>query len=168
MYETSTHFPIQLPDVQEGFEGLEGPWMGLQYFADCENGNSSSASQSIAVFSGWLRSGVLVHPLTRTVLGGPWGVKWPALVLIRAYWTATRLDLGELPPNVPQEVSITDQERSLVTREAVWLTRHIEDSIGTLQAMYEAASQVSIPPLDGIVIARSARRHVPEYMKVRT
>lgn len=121
---------------------------------------------TMEVFAYWLRSGLLVHPLTRTVLAGPWGVKWPALVLICAYWTGQQLELGEQPPEVTEEVQMSQSERDIVIRETIWLTGHIRQSIDALQTMYEAASQSVIPPVLEINNAHYAKRHVPPYLQV--
>lgn len=166
MYDTSRHFPAERPPEQASYEGINGPWLSARYFDDADNQPDAPSSLSMQQFAIWLRSGILFHALTKTVLAGPWGIKWPVLVLICAYWTGSQLDAGVQPSDLANEVDMSPCERDLVLREARWLLDQLYFSIVRLQSMYELASQQVIPEITGFADLTTARRFVPPYLRV--
>ncbi|KAF8596958.1 hypothetical protein BDV93DRAFT_513749 [Ceratobasidium sp. AG-I] len=120
--DTSTHFPVEVPVAQAGLAVSVGPWLPQQYFQSVEVDEDSR----------------------------PWGVKWLVLILICAYETGVQLGFSKLPPNSMEAVAMPLAECNIVIREVIWLTKHIGGSTRTLQSMYEAASQLDIPDVQGV------------------
>lgn len=109
-----------------------GGWtLPQSYFDEIDEKDSGS----MARFAVWLRAGIIFHALTRTLLGGPWGVKWPVLLLCRAFWTYLLLNGGERPDWAEDDVSMRQSEVDIVLELAVWLTNEMHISTRRLHGL---------------------------------
>jgi hypothetical protein len=75
-----------------------------------------------------LRGGMFHHELTETCLGGPFGVKWVAMALLRAYWCFQQLCSGRLPPGVAELNVDIEAEGDIVLQDVDWLLAEIQMS----------------------------------------
>lgn len=81
----------------------------------------------------FLRSGLFQHELTKTILGGAYGVKWAALLLVRSYWSIRSLMDGIEPPyaiehdkrNAPRNY---EEELRVVIADILWLHAELSRS----------------------------------------
>lgn len=89
--------------------------------------------------SEFLRSGIFHHELTSTLLGGPMGIKWAALLLVRFFWSLRTLVHGGDPP-CPSDIE-RDYKADLrvVELDIEWLHTELKDSIGGLTRARKAA-----------------------------
>jgi hypothetical protein len=94
--ETSFHFPETRPTAMDSVAALGRWWLPEGYFKVAAVGMEDF---SMHAFSEWLRSSVLDHAPTTTLLGGPFGLKWPVLHLTHTFWTLAQLRDGERPPH---------------------------------------------------------------------
>jgi hypothetical protein len=82
MWETCPYFPKEYPGPQSSVEILGGWELPNNYY----HGPQASNDYSMQTFSTWLCLGILNHRLTSTLMGGPYGLKWAVLILLRAYY----------------------------------------------------------------------------------
>jgi hypothetical protein len=80
-------------------------------------------------FSTWLQSGILDHTPSNTLLGGPFGLKWPVIQLTRMYWTLVQLRDGVLPPHRTRVAVDIQADLQVVRSDILWLSSRIESSV---------------------------------------
>jgi hypothetical protein len=66
---------------------------------------------------------------SNTILGGPFGLKWPVLQLTRAYWTLIQLSNGVLPPYRMRVNVDIPADLQVVRSDILWLSLRIESSV---------------------------------------
>jgi hypothetical protein len=126
LWETSLWFPQAHPDHAANVDTLGGWWLQEEYF----KASAQQANQySMRTFSTWLRSGILDHTPSNTLLGGPFGLKWPVLQLTHAYWTLVQLRDGGLPPHRTQINVDIQGDLQVVLSDILWLSSRIKSSV---------------------------------------
>jgi hypothetical protein len=119
-------FPQAHPAHAANVDTLGGWWLQEEYFKT----SAKQADQySMRAFSTWLRSGILDHTPSNTLLGGPFGLKWAVLQLTRAYWTLVQLRDGVLPPHRTRVNVDIQAELQVVRSDILWLSSRIESSV---------------------------------------
>ena len=93
-----------------------------------------------------MQSGVLHHRSTRTLMGGPFGIKWPFLILARAYWSNSATLAGTQSPHPVRLLTL--DEAAILIECAEWLTNQIEQSVSLLHWIRhsEVGSVAAKPP----------------------
>jgi hypothetical protein len=151
LWETSLWFPQEHPVQSANVDTLGGRWLQEEYFKNsAQHGNQ----YSMRTFSTWLRSGILDHTPSNTILGGPFGLKWPVLQLTCAYWTLIQLNHSVLPPywtcvnvDIPSDLQV-------VRSNILWLLSRIESSVHLFVSLRQKQFEnMSIEP-----VLRVARR----------
>lgn len=79
MWQTCAYLREAPPHLDDGIDILGGWSMPDQYVKD----RSANGPYSMAKLSQWLRSGILHHKPSGTLMGGPYGWKWALLLLLR-------------------------------------------------------------------------------------
>jgi hypothetical protein len=123
----SPHFHSALPRPNTLEEGLGGWWFPPEYFSSPQR-----QEWSMGTLARTLRAGLVHHKPTQTCLGGPFGVKWGALMLLRAHWCFQQLRAGRCPPTVTQLSFNVKDEAEIVLGEVDWLLSEIESSSSML------------------------------------
>jgi hypothetical protein len=108
-------------------EGLGGWWFPPGYFR--QGSSEQQQDWSMGSLAQVLKAGLFHHEPTQTCLGGPFSVKWGALVLLRAHWCLQQLRAGRCPPHVAQLTINVKDEAEIVLREVDWLLSELESSI---------------------------------------
>jgi hypothetical protein len=85
------YFPEDLPGARSSIDAMHGGdwWLPEEFFSEGADGPFGARK-----FSDWLQAGTMLHPPTETLLGGPYGLKWPVLHLLRAHWTLVNIQNG--------------------------------------------------------------------------
>jgi hypothetical protein len=98
---------------------LGGWWLQEEYY---KASAQQSDQYSMRTFSTWLRSGILDHTPSNTLLGGSFGLKWPVLQLTHAYWTLVQLRDGVLPPYRTRINVDIQGDLQVVRGDILWLS----------------------------------------------
>lgn len=120
---------------------LGGWYMAHEYFEERDE-EDSLLLHSMARFGQWLHSGIMTHTLTRTLLGGPLGVKWPVLILARAYWTGQRLKAGWVPAWANEPIEMAQEEFEVIEQEAIWLMNELQSSTKLLSKLQRTRDDI--------------------------
>jgi hypothetical protein len=122
MWETCPYFPEEYPGLQSSVKIL-GSWeLPSEYY----HGTEASNDYSMQTFSKWLRSGVLNHRPTSTLMGGLYGLKWAVLILLQAYHF---LSLGGCKRKAVARGSLDSKvELRTVQSDILWLCQEVESS----------------------------------------
>lgn len=112
----SPGLPLDLPDRLTALDDIEGWWVGNSYFV----GTNTASIHSAHWISTWLRSGRFLHPITQTLFGGPYGVVWAVLVLLRMHSTHVALT-NNLAHPYPKRYKLTCHQTSLLEEDTWWL-----------------------------------------------
>jgi hypothetical protein len=132
LWETSFYFPETHPTATASVSALGGWWLPEGYFKVAA---AHMEDYSMRAFSEWLHSGVLDHAPTTTILGGPYGLKWPVLHLTCAFWTLSQLGDREQPPHRTRILVDTASELQIVNSDIMWLVARLEQLLPLLVSM---------------------------------
>jgi hypothetical protein len=126
----SPHFRAALPCPGTMEDSLGGWWFPPAYFDDVST--EQRVEWSMTALSETLRAGLLHHELTQTCLGGPFGIKWGALLLLCAQWCFQQMRASRRPPQVTQLPVDVKAKANIVAQEVDWLVGEIESSMQML------------------------------------
>ncbi|KAF8594268.1 hypothetical protein BDV93DRAFT_515921 [Ceratobasidium sp. AG-I] len=115
------------PDPLAGIASLGSWWLPAAVFSP---DRSISERLTMPALRNWLNSGVLHHRATRTLMGGPYGIKWAFLLLARAYWSHMAI-LAGLRPEYPVR-SLSVEDTSILIQCSHWLCEQITQSVSLL------------------------------------
>lgn len=96
-------------------------------------------SWSLERQSQFIRSSVLQHELTQTLMGGPYGIKWAVMLLVRAYWSLKQLNGRHRPDYAARNRINVADALSIVRDDVSWLTAEIQRSRETLARAHAVA-----------------------------
>jgi hypothetical protein len=154
MWETCPYFTEEYPDPQSGIEILGGWEFPSEYY----HGTQASNDYSMQSFSKWLRSGILNHRLTSMLMGGPYGLKWAVLILLRAYYC---LQLGGCKRKAVARGTLDpDVELETVQSDISWLCQELESSSTYVLCLRKDDLPPYIPSLHDNVVFQRAQHHV--------
>ncbi|KAF8599482.1 hypothetical protein BDV93DRAFT_560283 [Ceratobasidium sp. AG-I] len=141
-WQTSTCFPDNPPDEDDGMDAL-GRWILPKEYFEQMAGPKQSRLLSFRRFAEWLHSGIILHPLTRTLMGGPFGIKWPVLIIAHTQWTLTQLAEGYVPDWADTSPELLDEEIVIIEQEIQWIKNDLIRSTKTLSAYHTARDGLS-------------------------
>jgi hypothetical protein len=109
-------------------------------------------------FSKWLRSGVLNHRPTSTLMGGPYRLKWAVLILLRAYHF---LSLGGRKRKAVARGSLDSEvELRTVQSDILWLCQEVESSSMYILCSRKDNLPAYVPAMHDNVVFQRAPHHV--------
>jgi hypothetical protein len=157
-------FPQAHPAHAANVDVLGGWWLQEEYFKIAAQ---HSDQYSMQTFSTWLWSSILDHTPSNTLLGRPFGLKWPVLQLTRAYWTLVQLRDGVLPPyRIRLNIDIQG-DLQVVRSDILWLSSQIESSVlffvSMRQKQFENMSSSPVPTTTRRV---SGRPPMPAFLVI--
>jgi hypothetical protein len=148
------YFPAELLGVRGSIEAMYGGdwWLPEQFFSEGTEGPFGART-----FSDWLHAGTVLHPPTETLLGGPYGLKWPVLHLLRAHWTLVNLQNGGPYGRRTKAGYDIGEVLQIVNSDILWLLGHLRDSAVKLSTWRKVQLvPIEWPELNG---ASRAERH---------
>jgi hypothetical protein len=154
------YFPGELPGARSGIEALYGGdwWLPEQFFT-----GGTEGPFGVHTFSDWLRAGTVIHPPTGTLLGGPYGLKWPVLHLLRAHWTLVNIQNGAPYGRRTKTGYKVGEELQIVNSDILWLLGNLRESAVKLSSWRKAPSPpIEWPQLDGA--SRVERHRKPAHL----
>lgn len=117
-------------------------------------------------FLALLTSGLVQHRPTSTLLGGPYGLKWPVLVVARAFRCMTELDAGRKPGYELPHYTVPADERAAVQEAGVWLINAITHSVSQLPLLRVERDGLEIGAIKVPPAFRPATRWTPPFEMV--
>jgi hypothetical protein len=153
MWETCPYFPREFLALQSGVEILGGWELPNDYY----HGSQASNDYSMQTFSKWLCSGILNHWLTSTLMGGPYGLKWAVLILLRTYYC---LQMGGCKWKAVARGSL-DPEKELDTVQAdiSWLCQEVESSSTFILCSQKDPLPPFVPSMHDNIVFQRAQHH---------
>jgi hypothetical protein len=148
------YFPEELPGTRSSIEAMYGGdwWLPEQFFAEGAEGPFGART-----FSNWLRAGTILHRPTETLLGGPYGLKWPVLHLLRTHWTLVNFQNGGPYGRRTKAGHDVAVELQIVNSDILWLLGHLHESAVKLSTWRKVPLlPIAWPELNG---ASRAERH---------
>lgn len=135
----SPGLPAEPPERLTSLDDIEGWWIDESYFLDKDTSSVHSAHR----ISTWLRSSCFVHPITDTIFGGPYGIKWAVLVLIRMHCTMAALAQNQRHP-YRKRYRPSRHQTALLEADTRWILEALLNSVGTI----DRYASTSIQPLN--------------------
>jgi hypothetical protein len=154
------YFPGELPGTRSGIEAMNGGdwWMPEQFFTE-----GPDALFGARTFSHWLRGGTILHPPTQTLLGGPYGLKWPVLHLVRAHWTLVNVQNSGPYGRRTKAGNDVAENLQIVNSDILWLLGHLRESAIKLSTFRKVPVQpIEWPELNGA--SRMERHRKPPHL----
>jgi hypothetical protein len=160
MWETGAHIPEEYPGSQSSVEAIGGWELPNEYY----QGRNAANDYSMSTFSKWLRSGVLNHRPTNTLMGGPYGVKWAVLILLRAF---SCLQAGGRKRKAAARGYLDPEEELLAVQSDVsWLCAELESSSMCLLCAREDPLPDYNPSMHQNVMFQRAQHHLEPLQDV--
>ncbi|KAG8694681.1 hypothetical protein FRC08_008322 [Ceratobasidium sp. 394] len=157
LFEVCRAFPPEPPKRHDDIAFLGGWWMPPTYFSI---ETAKGKDMQYPVFSALVRSGLLDHVPSQTLLAGPYALKWIIYQLIRYYYTIRMLEQGESPPSRSKWRPDTTATRNMIEQDIDFLSRRIEHSILRLIALRDEAES-PLPIVQNPIGVVRQDRHVP-------
>ncbi|QRV87023.1 hypothetical protein RhiJN_15041 [Ceratobasidium sp. AG-Ba] len=124
--ERCPHIPKRRPMPQAYLGHFPDRWLSKEFWDRSHVEHKEFSYHKVSEF---LRSEHLTHEPTKTVFGGPYGVKWVVLVVIRMDHNVRLLeDTTDRPPVIDPTFPILKQWRADVDTMILYLTNRIERS----------------------------------------
>jgi hypothetical protein len=157
-------FPQAHPAHAANVDILVRWWLQEEYFKIAAQ---QSDQYSMRTFSTWLRSGILNHMPSNTLLGGPFGLKWPVLQLTHAYWTLVQLRDSVLPPyRIHLNIDIQG-DLQVVWSDILWPLSRIESSVLLFVSMWQKQfKNMSSSPVPTTAQRVSGRPPMPAFLVI--
>ncbi|KAF8594451.1 hypothetical protein BDV93DRAFT_565425 [Ceratobasidium sp. AG-I] len=157
------HLPDSPPVDANQTQLLGGLWLSPSYF-DVSDFTIAWSWLFAALFD-LVNDGGFVNPNTGTLHGGPLGVIWPFLIVLKGRWTQAQLAQDAFPEGVsrnsgPYEISVMEHAALKVLYD--WLEKNVNHSMQLLQA--ERDEQAGAPGMLEPVTFNRASSPVPFTM----
>jgi hypothetical protein len=124
-------------------------WLPEQFFSE-----GPDAAFGVHTFSHWLRAGTILHLPTEILLGGPYGLKWPVLHLVRTHWTLVNLHNGGPYGRRTKAGHDVAEALQIVNSDILWLLGHLRESAIKLSTWWKVPEQpIEWPSLKGAACA---------------
>ncbi|KAG8713885.1 hypothetical protein FRC09_018215 [Ceratobasidium sp. 395] len=155
-------FPPQLPEPLSSMTHL-----GTSFWLDavCYNPHHSQRWSLLARgFSAWLRASFWTHALTGALLGGPYGLKWLALMLGKFEYSCHEQERRQPIPHRTPTAPDLREERHVMDSDIEWLTVHIENSASKIVRVCERDVSEVVEPVSDEEVFEAERHEAPEIL----
>jgi hypothetical protein len=133
-------------------------WLPKQFFTE-----GADAPFGARMFSDWLHAGTLLHPPTKTLLGGPYGLKWPVLHLLRAHWMLLNVHNGGPYGRRTKAGHDVAEQLQIVNSDILWLLGQLQESAIKLSTWRKVPMQcIEWPELNGA--SHTTRHQKPPHV----